>query len=106
MKIRIVVALMAIASAGSPAMAAGGVGEVGGVDTSNSGVPTGSTATVGGGGSSFAAPGGTNSGPGLLGDLQTLARSGGTSTPPAIQPDGKPTVSSDVAAQPAPRQGK
>jgi len=99
MKIRIVVALMLIAAAGAPAMAAGGVGEVGGVDTSNSGVPTGTTATVGGGGSSFASPGGTNSGPSLLGDLQTLARAGSASSAPAIQPDGKPTVSSDKAGQ-------
>lgn len=81
MKIRAVVPLMvaAMLTAGATAaLAAGNVGGVGGVDSTNSGEPTGSTTTIGGGGSSFASPGGTESGPGLLSDLRALAQSGST----------------------------
>ncbi len=77
MKISAVVPLMffaAIATASVPAMAAGGVGEVGGDGGTNGGVATGGTAPLGGGGSSFAAPAGTNTGPGIIGNLETLAR--------------------------------
>jgi hypothetical protein len=103
-----VVAMLAAGTTAS--MAAGGVGEVGGIDSANTGVATGGTTPFGGGGSSFAAPGGIDSGPGLVGGLMALARPGvapaasrvvgGTPrsalNPPGTVGSGKPAVSTST----------
>jgi hypothetical protein len=98
MKISAVVSLVVfatIATACIPAMAAGGVGEVGGDGSANGGAPAGSTAPLGGGGSSFAAPAGTDTGPGIVGNLETLARNRPAPNTAIV---GSPTV---VPANPA-----
>jgi len=68
---------MLIATAGG-AIAAGDVAGVSGIDSASSSAVIGTTATMGGGGSSFAAPAGTDSGPGLVSNLIALAQPGST----------------------------
>jgi hypothetical protein len=67
--------LIAVSLAGGPAaMAAETVGGVGGDGNTSGDGSTGSAATFGGGGSSFAGPAGTDTPPGIVTALATLAR--------------------------------
>ena len=93
MKMRRVVHLMVVAmlgSAGTAAMAAGDVAGVNGIDSSTSSAPTGSSTTLGGGGSSFAAPAGTDGGPGLVTGLAALARTGSPPATGVVVPEIRP----------------
>jgi hypothetical protein len=66
--------LLALMFSGAPAVLAGGVGAVGLDGHTNSEGAIGSTATFGGGGSSFVGPAGTNTPPGLVAALTTLVQ--------------------------------
>lgn len=113
MKINVVAPVMIIAlilSAGPVAMAAESVGGVGGDGNTNIDGSTGSAATVGGGGASFAGPAGTDTPPGIVTALTMLVqkRNAG-SGPVAVDAPGlrgqKPGVTGRSGSGAGPRKG-